>query len=436
MMKRKLICILCVIAMLASSVCAYADDDASTTAQDSYSTIIEDTSLTVEADDTADSEESVEETAVPKVGDVFTIDDAVSYAMENDLGLKAVKANVDSAEYAYDAASILKKEYIDSALGGDSISAFLIRYGYSKDAANLNYRIAERAVTQYEYNLTANVQTAFYTYISDCDKVELDEAALESAQARYDEALAKLELGSISQLECDQFKLAVESAQNDLDSDIRTRDLQMMTLKNTINYPQDQELKVTGAFTRQPMDSTEVEDAVTLSATNITRVNLDETMENTDSKMAFYVRFYGVADYRELEAPYEEKLELYKKAIRSKEYDCWQQLADYEAALADYNANVNSLEVSIYQAYNTMQSVYAQLDYLDASLALSERQLEASKLQYEMGLITAIDYIEDAQSVDSLKKTITDTELSAWQTVVSYRSTYTYEAPEIADLED
>ncbi|MGN0181704.1 MAG: TolC family protein [Candidatus Ornithomonoglobus sp.] len=334
----------------------------------------------------------------------FTIDKAVEYAKEHSRSMAALTAAEATAKAQKEEN---RKSYKDTreaifkADNGNNDSAFLVTTGYVYRSYIFQYAVAQRSTKLKEYTLESEVKNAFYSYLNTEEKVDIAKGTLDSANERVTYAQVKYNNGTISENDLESFKLAAVKAQNDYNSAMRARDLGMIQLKSTLNYPQEDVLIVTGSFERQPMDATTPEEALKKSENSISRVNAEETLA-----LAKIKRDKSVAHYTSGSAG--------AKSAK----------AEYAQAELDYYNTVEQQRISIYSAYNDMVSAYENLEYCDKSLEITEKNVEAAKRRYDLGLITSDDYLSAVQELDSLKNQISSAELSAYLAKVQYKLQY------------
>ncbi|MCH5185796.1 MAG: TolC family protein, partial [Oscillospiraceae bacterium] len=207
--------------------------------------------------------------------------------------------------------------------------------------------------------------------------------------------------GTISDLELDQFAANVLNAQNSVNSQERELEVAMLGLKNTIGYPLDKELKISGEFSLPAIDPTKPGEAVEKSLTNVTVTELNDA--------------YDLNKYY---------FELNERWYSSNQPQYHTAKANFNAATQQYENNINQNTISVFTAYNAMVSAYEALDYLNTQLELSEKNVEVQKLRYDMGMITALDYLEAVNNLAELELSISETSLNAYIASLNYRALY------------
>lgn len=355
---------------------------------------------TVVANDTVIT---MEETTVKS--QTLTIDEAIEYAKEHSRTMAACTAAEATAkaqkEETKKTSRDIRTQIFGSDMGASSDSTYLILTGYTYRATVFSYAVAQRSVVQQEYMLEADVKNAFYTYLNSVEMAEIAKSSLDSAKERVTHAEVKYKNGTISELNLEDFNLAVVEAQNNYNSALRTKDLNMMKLKSTLNYPQEDELIIAGSFDRQEPDTTTPEEAFEKSANSISMVNAKESLELSRFKLDKSISHYT-----------------------SNTVGARTARAEYAQAELDYYNSVETLRINLYTAYNSMLGAYETLDYLDQTLASIEKGVEATKRQYELGLATSDDYLSIVQLYDSTKNSLASAELGAYLATVQYKLCY------------
>ena len=262
----------------------------------------------------------------------------------------------------------------------------------------MNYRMAQRAVIQTEYSLESNVSSLFYTYLSNAEKVKIAESSLAAAQERKKAAEIKHENGFISDIDMNLFNLSEIQAQNDLNSSKRQLELSMMNFKSGINYPLDQPLQLSGTFTRPEKEATSYDTALKKIENSITRANTEDTLKLAELKAQTYNNYYT-----------------------SNQPGWYSGKAEFATAQLTYNNSVNNEKINLYTAWNGVQTVYEALNALDISYDTAKKQVEAAKLSYNLGTLSANDYLDKERDLYSSQNTLLDTELNAYLANEQYR---------------
>jgi len=344
-------------------------------------------------------------TVFTEAAEIFTIEKAIEYAKEKSYKIETLENNILAAKNSAESARLTQKKLKnianDSYMSYSGIDTTLVQRGYYYHLAQFSHRSAQRALISAEYELESNIELAFYDYINSKKKVDFAQEDLDKAKSRYEYASKKYAQGSISALELESFSLAQLNAQNALNSANRTQNSKLMNFKALINYPLDKELDLVGTFERQPIDTTTVTEATKLYESSVSKADLDENFALAKEKFASETAYYTAGKYEFFTAK-----------------------ANFANSEGQYNQALNGAKISIQTAYDNMQNIYETLDYLDKSFGFIKAQEQAAKIRYEQGTITSNDYLDAAAQLTSMQNTIADTELGAWNAVVSYRKLF------------
>ena len=347
------------------------------------------------AEDAAAPETAVTETAAK----VFTIEDAIAYAKEHSSSLAAARSNVEYTRSSAREAGITRSKLRDNRmLSITDVNTVLVTSGYAYQAALAGSRMAQRALIQAEYTLESSVSTAFYKYLSSVEKVKIAEASLESALERTAAAQVRHEYGFISDNAFESFQISEQQARNALSAAQRARETNMLSLKSTINYPLDADLNVVGSFTRQAKEATTYAEALEKAKNSITRANAEENLKTAAEKKRVYQAYY------------------------TSNQPAWHSAeAEYATAEVTYNNAVNNERINLFSAWSGVQSAYEGLDLLDKTLALKEKTVEANRISFNMGTVSAETYLDSVKELDDTRNSLLDTELSAYMANEQYR---------------
>lgn len=338
---------------------------------------------------------------------VFSVEDAVSYMLENNPTIKAAEENITSCELKEKADSKsgtrARDAYDRTATGPgiNDLTAFLLTSGYAEYADGVQTAVAKRDLAETKYKEEMQLTNKFYSCLNADKKVRVANDALNTANENKRHADDKLEQGVIGAIEANSFGLAVISAQNSYDDSVRDRDYMYSELKQLMGYPAEKEITLIGVFERRDMNDKSLEDALAGMDKTANKMNLDASLD-VQKKL----------------------LEKYKSLYTSTMYDYQAQKYAYAQAEAEYNDSVGALRLGIISSHNTMVSAYGTLDYVDKAIELKEQQSDSLKTSYELGLSTASEYITSVQELDDLKLQLVDAEIGAYLASQAYELMY------------
>ena len=334
---------------------------------------------------------------------VFDAKEAVSYMLENSLELKAAQENIEYLELKVTADAGLRRRINNKGAAGtvNDINTMLAAGGYVEFTDEKQIAIAKRTLGDTKYKLTMQLENKFYSCLNADRKINVAKQALDNAIENERIAKAREEAGQIGSIEASSFSVAVIHSQNDYDDAVRSRDYMYIELKQLMGYPADKDIKLTGSFERQPMSTVALNTAVASVDKTANKLNLDAGLEIQARLLNEYKALYtsSMADYKA-------------------------QKYAYAKAESEYNDNIGKLRLAVMSTYNTMQTTYGTLNYLDKSIELKEQQVEAKRTAYELGLSTASEYITSVQELDSLRLSLVDAEIGAYLTSKAYEMTF------------
>ena len=345
----------------------------------------------------------------------FTVDDAVNYALENSFNLKALETDITKAKYTVSQEKFNKRQYDNVKYKYESglefsytvstgYAASLYKNGYMLNTAEMQLRIAERAYEEKKYSLKSTVSQSFCTYLGNVAKTENAKRNLELTEEQKKQADLKYAQGQITKIDLQTFEMNVKNARNTLNAQERATELSMASLKNAMSYPADEELNVSGKLEIAEMDQTTPEEAIQKAQSHVNILNLKDVYDNAKEKYNYAMQWYT-----------------------SPQIDYYIEKATMERAEQDYINNKNALELQIKSNYNNMVTCYENLDYLEDNLVYVKDLANIAKLRYDMGQITATDYVNYTNQVYDVESKLEDVKLAAWSALRSYRSTYTFD---------
>ena len=95
------------------------------------------------------------------------------------------------------------------------------------------------------------------------------------------------------------------------------------------------------------------------------------------------------------------------------------------SAQETYQSAQNAAEVAVHKAYDTAVSTADNMDILVASIAYQEKNYEAMKQKYELGLIAKLDLDNSWYELQQNKMNLADYHYNCYLTVRQYQLSYT-----------
>lgn len=344
-------------------------------------------------------------TAVPAFAEgesaALDINAAIEYAFEHSPKIEKAEADIEKNKMSVREAKLSYERRVGDYEMFTSFEQALVMSGYYYKAAQIQLEASKRTLEETKSSLKTDVRKAFYSTLSAEDKTDNAKLNLEVVTEKYNNAEASYAAGTISRLELESFKLAVTNAKNSLAQAERTYKLGLAELKNTINMPADTSLTLSGEF----------------NVGTLTYKNADEAKELAKSQNSLI----SIKEGRELAA---ERLRIAKGWYSSNEYGYTAETATYASTMASLYDSEISVNYGIDSAYNAILTLEENIAYLEEYTLFLDESAKASYLQYQLGMITSNDYIEDQQNCYKAQNDLMDVKLSYYIAVAQYTQLY------------
>lgn len=350
-------------------------------------------------------------TEASAVAVVMDIDKAVEYALNNSNKIKSAQADAETKRYQRADAKRNYNNFLEHPYESSTFEVSLLRRGYYVDMTELSYNSALRTIEIEKQNLKNQVKTDIYTYYNNLKKQELAQKNLDNATEKCTFAKARLANGTISQLDYTLFELSVINAQNSLKQATRNTELSLNNIKSTINLPRENELKIIGTMPEINISYLSANEAIAGSRTQNTYLVLEDSFEAAKKRMTAAEGYYFPSEI----------------AYQIEKYT-------YNKAEADFKLNVAALDDGIRSAYNSLLNLGDTITYTKQYLDYLERKTQAAYTKYEMGMITANDYVATEQEYFQAQNDYMDLLLNYRTAALQYKSMYTTEDNEQTEV--
>lgn len=328
----------------------------------------------------------------------LTLDSAIEYALEHSLEIKKAEADLDKARYSQRDAKLAYDDYNSMGMSFDEA---LMESGYYYRAAQIQTTAAERALDSAKNNLAVEVKNSYMTALYDNIVIEVSKEKLENAKQKLEYADSQYAQGMISRLERKTFELALSSAQNELKGNERTAELTQLKLKNTINMPSDTIIALTGEF----------------ELPEITYLDSKAAKEMAKNQNAYL----GICEGREL-AELRFRIGKGWYAVNERGYSI--ENATYLSSMSGFLNSENSLWYNLETMYSSLETMKDSISVLAQTAELRRETAEAAFLQYQLGMITASDYVDAEQEYYNSRNMLLQNQLNyyvyAMQYIVQY----------------
>ncbi|MBQ7794056.1 MAG: TolC family protein, partial [Clostridia bacterium] len=315
------------------------------------------------------TETAAEESTVQQM--TFTVESATEYAMEHGKTLELAEAQLNKAHHERIQAQRSYNEFVSS---GSSFEEALNETGYYFNAAKVQESSAERNIETTRNNITVDIKSKFYTCLNYKAKIEVARERLESAVKQLEYAQTKYEQGSISLIELKTFKLAVSSAQMEYNSVVRDSELALTDFKNTLDIPKETKITLIGEFVLPELTYADDKTAAELAKSQSAYLSIQDGKELAELRYKVARGWYG-----------------------SNEVGYHIEFETYTASMIDLDESEKTLNYSISEIYNTLLALKESLGVMNESVELQYDIAKSSSLQYDLGMITATEYVEAEQ---------------------------------------
>ncbi len=323
---------------------------------------------------------------------VFTLQQAIDYALENSAAIKLRDTAVDKAEVgyrevksAYDRVQDMPKHMVDDFGRRMRIpvddQTYMAKEGYYKEMASMGVTLAKSGREQAIETIKMAVQNAYFNLLFAEEKVRIQDSMLTSAIEDMDIANKKYELGMVSQADILSGEAALESAKLGYNTALRDLEYQRMVFNKTLGLPLKAEVELTDnlGFTEPP--DVDIEERVALALEN---------------------RFEIIAakeQYRIDKLNYELTLGRYPEntfVTRQARYDMDES----------YHRLINAeqeTELSVRKAYMDMQSAYEGIAVLGKNVERLEKAYDIARLRYDTGMAIGQEVINAHNALNEIR---------------------------------
>lgn len=376
-------------------VCAYADE-----------------AVTDQTDLTAQAEETEE---IPEIKTyTLSLEEAIDLAMADNPQVIANEhrqtANEVNIKSAYLDKSALKKSTKAASqynyISATGIEQLLVRDGFLVEQAEMAHRLSVMEAEQIKASIAYNTTNAYYNVV-------LMNKLVNAAQNSYDLAVdnmavvdAQYELGLVAQMVYDNADISVDGAASMLEAYKLNKEIAMLNLKNVLNIDKNSEVILTDEIESEEFTS-DVEADVTSALE--TRYDLNGLKEGMNLSYL----------YMDIAGAFTENSAVYNSAY-----------ADYIDAQYQYTTIKDSIELYIRSAYNNISTSRSSMDIARRTYEMKLKEYEASKLQYELGMITNLELTDTINDLYDAQVSYAQAKLDYRMSVEKYKYEITIGLPQ------
>ncbi len=375
-----------------------------------WSVAYADEALTDETNVTSQAEEAVDE---PEVY-TLSLNDAIELAMTDN-------PQIIANEYEQTAKEInIKSAYLDKSAMKKSLKAasdynkmsvttmqtLLVKEGFGVAQAEMEHRMSILEAEQIKASIAYNTTNAYYNVV-------LMDKLVNAAKNSYDLALdnkavvdAQYELGLVAQMVYDNADISVDGAKSMLEAYELNREIALLNLKNTLNINKNSEVILIDEIESEEFESDVEADAAAALETRYDLTNAKEGMELA------YLNF-------DISGAFTSSSAAYNTAYSS-----------YIDAQYGYDKARDLVELSIHSAYNTILTNHSAMDIARRTYEMKLKEYDASKLQYELGMITNLELTDKINALYDAQVDYAQKKLDYRMSVEKYKYDITIGLPQ------
>ena len=375
-----------------------------------WSVTYADEALTDETNVTSQIEEAVDE---PKVY-TLSLEDAIELAMTDnpqiianeytqiakEISIKSANLNKSAMKKSLKEAS--KKNYISTT----TIETLVVKEGFMVAQAEMEHRLSVLNAEQIKASIAYNTTNAYYSVV-------LMDKLVNAAKNSYELALenkvvidAQYKLGLVAQMTYDNADISVDGAKSRLDTYELNRAIAELNLKNMLNIDKDSEIILTDEIECEEFSSDVEADVISALET---RYDLTARKESVD--LAYL--------YMDIAGAFTTSSSVYNSAY-----------ADYINAQYQYTSLRDIAEFNIHSAYNTILTNHSAMDIARRTYEMKLKEYDASKLQYELGMITNLELTDKINALYEAQVDYAQKKLDYRMSVEKYKYDITIGLPQ------
>lgn len=306
---------------------------------------------------------------------VFTLEEAIEYAIKNNSSLIDMEKNTDTQEELYDDAKTEYRKWKNQIKNGgysfeESIE-YLNCWGYSLELAKLQYESFLSNKNAAKFQVEYSVKSMIYNIFELEDSISLLEKTIEKQENDVKIAEVKYRLNMITETELDSAKTTLDSSKLQLESIKQSLASVKISIKQLMGY--DVLKEISFEKPEYEVEELEIED---LEST------INSSLETNVSALSSKIQ------YKQKENNY---ILATKTSFFSKD-EKKDAKKDYSDAEFRLNNEINSIKENMVILYNQVKEKEKETDIAKEELDSADSQFEQAKTMYEVGLISKNTY--------------------------------------------
>lgn len=296
----------------------------------------------------------------------LSLEDAKKMAYTDNLQLEAIEYKKRGYEIALDGAKRTKGAYKDMPVSVSSASSgLLVKKGYYVELYRSQIELAKLEEQKVKDKISYDVTEKYYNYKLTEALVKTSETATKIAASNFDTVEKQYELGMVTKIDVDGARAAYEGAKAQEEGYKRGLVLAAEDLKIVLNINDDCQFVLT-----DDIEYTEFESDVEKDIENATKTRYDIKSLNENERLS------------------EMNYTILRNSLTDSAADTSNARSTYVQAKYTRDNSTKLIKLGIRSAYNNIISSKSNMDIAKINVEINRQKYNASKLKYEMGMIT------------------------------------------------
>lgn len=328
----------------------------------------------------------------------LSLEEALEYALENSLDMKAIRSALDVAEIVYedDIRGIRDLERNPGVLyerlpetgfmrvDDASVQKRLVENGSMRRGVEFTFNRAKWDVETTENKVKYNVEKAYFDLLQVEKELQIAEENLALAQKQYDHGKLRLDVGMISQQQLLGLEFNLSQAMSGHESARMYYGLQKMSFRNTLGMPFDKEFVLTDTIEVREYEEIDLEASIESALEENLAVRMaKENYELTELMLEAVAVKYPDITYR------------YRT-----------QAAEVAKAEQSYVQTKNGIEMQVRASVVGLHTAEKQIATFEKAVFQASEGVRIAELSFELGQNTATEVAQANLNLMNAKKNL------------------------------
>lgn len=312
----------------------------------------------------------------------FSLKGAKEYALANSRDMEIQRLEIQKAEVAYEDnirgvrtgeknvdSMPIRDPITGEAIPGADVNIALIEKGVSRRTVAFPYQIAKWNLEMKENQVKYNVEKAYFDYLQMKKELEIAEENLKLSQKQYEYGKLKLDVGMISNQQLLGLEMGVLQAQGICDTTKMYFELQLMSFKNTLGVPFNQQIILTDSIVYRDYEPIDLAKSIKKGLEN--NIGIKMSQESYEiSKLTLDA----------IKGRYPENTFRYRE-----------QAVEIAKAANQLGAAKSGVEMGVRSAYLNLQTAEKQIKTYEMTIRQAEEAVRLAEISFDLGQNTATE---------------------------------------------